>query len=101
MATVYSLNVSRPAVEVAIHSPVEPEIEHLPPSPTGFWNRQVRMKTVVLLAGVTLVIAAAVAVLSHSSRISVDPVLAEAWGPLLSPGGKPLICLATAAQLTL
>jgi hypothetical protein len=89
----------RPAVEMVIHSTVEPAIEHLPPA--GFWNRQVRMRTVGLLAGVMFVIAAAVAVLSHGSRSSIDPILVEAWGPLVSPGGKPLICLATAAQLTL
>src|SRR5258708_2716574 len=91
----------RPAVESMIHPAVEPVIEHLPPSPAGFWNRQVRMKTVILLAGVAFVIAVVAAWLGQRSRSSIDPVIAEAWGPLVSPGGKPLICLATAAQLTL
>jgi len=93
--------MKRPAVERVIHPTVEPVMKPLPSSSPGFWNRQLRMKTVVLLAGVMVVIAAAVAVLSYRSRNSIDPVLAEAWGPLVSPGGKPLICLATAAQLTL
>jgi hypothetical protein len=32
---------------------------------------------------------------------SVDPIVREAWGPLLDPHGNVLICLASAAQLTL
>ena len=93
--------LKRPAAESVIHPTVEPVVVHLPPSPAGFWNRQVPMKTAFLLAGVSFVIAGAVVWLSQRSHSPIDPVITEAWGPLLSPGGKPLICLATAAQLTL
>jgi hypothetical protein len=90
----------RPADGSVIHPTVEPVLEHFQPR-VDFWDRQVRMKTAALLVGIMFVAASAVAVLGHRSRNSTDPILAEAWGPLVSPGGRPLICLATAAQLTL
>src|SRR5262249_6455520 len=67
-----------------------------------FWNNEIKLRTAVALGAALLVLAIGVtAWVFRTPPRYTDPILAEAWGPLLSPGGKPLICLATAAQLTL
>ena len=37
---------------------------------------------------------------SHARPLAMDAVIREAWGPLLGPNANVLLCVATAAQLT-
>jgi len=61
--------------------------------------RTVRLRTAILMAAVLATVAAA-ALLWRAPAPRPDPVMAEAWGPLLAKDANPLICIATAAQLT-
>ena len=91
----------RAGVEVVVRPPMQ--APSAPPANyVRFWDRQIRLRTVCLIVGLASLaaLAAGVAALRNKSG-RPDPILAEAWGPLLEPGGKPLICIATAAQLTL
>jgi hypothetical protein len=72
------------------------------PKPVEFWEQRIPIRTVAIGCGVLVLLAIIGVAASFRRRpAAADPILAEAWGPLLDPAGKPLICLATAAQLTL
>jgi hypothetical protein len=63
--------------------------------------RSVSVRMTILCCACALLLGVAIAALvSQLTPPGVDPVLAEAWGPLLTRNGNPLICIATAAQLT-
>jgi hypothetical protein len=92
--------LKRPAIQVVLHSTPEPATAPAPPA--GFWDQRIRLSTVSIFVAIVLAIASvAVALTMYRSPREPDRILFEAWGPLLTQAGKPLICLATAAQLTL
>jgi hypothetical protein len=94
--------LKRPAIQVVLHSTSEPASAPAPLRPSGFWDQRIRLSTVSIFAAVVLAIAiVAVALAMYRPPREPDRILFEAWGPLLTQAGKPLICLATAAQLTL
>jgi hypothetical protein len=76
-------------------------VEQAPGSP-GFWKRRVPVAWLCLACALIAALAIAAAWLAiRMERTAVPALLAEAWGPLLHKDSKPLICIATAAQLTL
>lgn len=76
----------------------------------GAGRRSVRFRIALALTGSLLAGVLIGAVATHqidrqeqvppSSASNVDPVIREAWGPLLGPHANVLLCVATAAQLT-
>ncbi|MDQ1471757.1 MAG: hypothetical protein QOJ99_3237 [Bryobacterales bacterium] len=71
-----------------------------PPVPAiRFWSRPVPLHTVVVICVVALLALGLVAQ-RPNDRLNPDPVIAEAWGPLLGRNANPLLCISTAAQLT-
>jgi hypothetical protein len=93
----------------SVKAPAAPhlEVEIAHPAPVkhgtepGFWNRPVPLRTVCLICAIAVVATATLVAGLHKAAASLDPVLAEAWGPLLAKDANPLICISTAAQLTL
>jgi hypothetical protein len=69
--------------------------------PLQFWDRRIRLRTVGFIVAIAVVSALGLAIALRRAVVRTDPVLVEAWGPLLVKDAKPLICIATAAQLTL
>ena len=90
---------------VAAPHPVPPlEVVHPVPTvaPAGtFWKRPVPIRTVCILCALVALLAAGLAVGLQEAESRPDPILAEAWGPLLAKNSNPLICISTAAQLAL
>jgi hypothetical protein len=88
-------------------TPPAPAAETTIPDQTApaFWDRPIPFRAVCMICA--LAMAAVAALLTglhagiHNERPALDPVLAEAWGPLLARNANPLLCIATAAQLTL
>ena len=84
-----------------------PSLELSAPAPattapgTAFWNRPVSLRAVCLICAVAVAATAGLVAGLHKAGPGLDPVLAEAWGPLLAKNANPLICISTAAQLTL
>ncbi len=84
-----------------------PEPRPLAQSPVAAKHRGISVRLVgglALLAGLLIGIAGTFLVTRTAAQASapaVDPIVREAWGPLLDPHGNVLICLASAAQLTL
>jgi len=74
--------------------------EPLPPRQPALWNRPVPLWMLATAACAALLLLAGWWKTSRTDQ-GIDPVLAEAWGPFLGGNAHPLICIATAAQLTL
>ena len=72
----------------------------LPPRQPALWNRPVPLWMLAAAACAALLLLAGWWKSSRTDQ-GIDPVLAEAWGPFLGGNAHPLICIATAAQLTL
>jgi hypothetical protein len=66
-----------------------------------FWSRPVPLRMVFLMCTIAVAATAGLVMGLRKAGPSLDPVLAEAWGPLLAKHSNPLICISTAAQLTL
>jgi hypothetical protein len=66
-----------------------------------FWRRPVPLRTVCLICAIAVVATAGLVAGLSKAGPGLDPALAEAWGPLLAKNANPLICISTAAQLTL
>jgi len=82
-----------PAPLAVIHPLVE-----MPVPVTGI--RALPLRTAILLCAAAALMGASLATVLHRPAPGLDPVLVEAWGPLLGKNANPLICIATAAQLT-
>ena len=67
----------------------------------GFWNRPVSLRFVCFICAAAVAATAGLVAGLPKAGPRLDPVLAEAWGPLLAKNANPLICISTAAQLTL
>jgi hypothetical protein len=97
----------RQGTRQGVSPPPELQIEIPPAAPpaygTGreFWSRPVPLNTVCLIRALAVAATAGLVTGLRQSGPGVDPVLAEAWGPLLAKNANPLICISTAAQLTL
>jgi hypothetical protein len=63
-------------------------------------KRSVELRTTILCCAAAALVGAGIATALHKPADNLDGVLAEAWGPLASRNANPLICIATAAQLT-
>jgi hypothetical protein len=63
-------------------------------------SRGVSLRTCILTGAAAAVIGAGLATILHRPATGPDPVVAEAWGPLLARNANPLICISAAAQLT-
>ena len=85
-----------PGPQLDIVHPAPPE-----KPPAGFWSRAKLAGTVCLLCGITAMLGAGLEIALQKAATGPDPVLAEAWGQLLTKNANPLICIATSAQLTL
>ena len=71
-----------------------------PPPTIGFWLQPIPVYRVCLLlaaAGLLVLLYAA----ARPQRPSTDPILQRAWGPILGAHANPLLCISTAAQMTL
>jgi hypothetical protein len=68
------------------------------PSP---WNRPVPIGPVCIVLVLAVLLSARLGMKLQTTGAGTDPVIAAAWGPLLSKTANPLICISTAAQLTL
>jgi hypothetical protein len=89
---------------LAIAPEPQPDIVHPTPPETPaarFWSRPMTAGTVCLLCALTAMLGAGLAVVLQKAATGPDPVLAEAWGQLLTKHANPLICISTSAQLTL
>jgi hypothetical protein len=90
-----------------IRPPSEPRLESVEPAPAkhwigpAFWNRPVPLRVVCLICAIAVAATAGLVVGLPRAGTGLDPALAEAWGPLLAKNANPLICISTAAQLTL
>ena len=67
----------------------------------AYWSRPVTVRTMCLICAIAVVSTAALVAELPKAGPRLDPVTAEAWGPLLAKNSNPLICISTAAQLTL
>lgn len=91
----------------SVRPPSTVQLEGARPAPTtlapppDFWNRGVPLRTVCLICAVAVAATAVLMAALPKSGSGMDPALAEAWGPLLAKNANPLICISTAAQLTL
>ena len=91
----------------SVSPPFGAQLERVLPAPAryrigpDFWSRPVPLRAVCLACAVAALAAAALVAGLHQAGPGLDPVLAEAWGPLLAKNRTPLICISTAAQLTL
>ena len=65
------------------------------------WTRPVQLRTVWMICAIAVVVVAGVSAGLRKVRSGPNPVLAEAWGPLLGKNANPVVCISTAAQLTL
>ncbi len=83
----------------------QPEVAAPPPARHGtdpeFWSQPVTLRTVCLACAIAVVATAGLAAVLSKTGPALDPALVEAWGPLLTKNANPLICISTAAQLTL
>ena len=71
------------------------------PTTGSFWSRPVPIGAVCVLCAVVALLSAGLAVGLQKARFGPDPTVAAAWGPLLAKNANPLICISTAAQLSL
>ncbi len=84
-----------------VEAPAAPHIAAIPPAPRAFWKRPVPLWSLCAISAIALIGAAAGWLAGTKVRPGPDPLLVEAWGPLLAKNANPLMCIATAAQLTL
>ena len=82
-----------------VEAPAAPHIAAPPPAPQAVWNHPVPLWSLYAISAIALLVAAAGWWAGAKARPAPDPVLAEAWGPLLAKNANPLLCIATAAQL--
>jgi hypothetical protein len=71
------------------------------PRKPDFWNRPVPLRIVCSTCILTMAVAVGIFAAWRSQQRGIDPVIAEAWGPLVAKNANPLLCIATSAQLTL
>jgi hypothetical protein len=83
----------------AVETPPALEVP-TPPLP-GFWERPVSVGAVCLLLLALTSLGLLLWTFSNRARSGPDPVVGEAWGPLLVRNANPMICIATSAQLAL
>jgi hypothetical protein len=93
---VFQRHVAETAPESQLHV-----ISPAPPPVGGFWTKPVPVRVVCLLCLMAATLAAALAVTFVRAGTEPEKILTEAWGPLLAKNANPLLCLSTAAQLTL
>ena len=90
-----------------VRLPSEPQPEVAQPAPPkhgmrpAFWSRPVTLRTACLICLIVVVLTAALVAELPKAGPRLDPAMADAWGPLLAKNSNPLICISTAAQLTL
>jgi hypothetical protein len=78
------------------------EVIHTAAAPiTSEWSRPVPLRTVCIICAITIVVVAGLSTGLRRLGTGPNPVLAQAWGPLLAKNANPVICISTAAQLTL
>ena len=86
-------------------APRRERLETVQPAPLKLWERRITLRTACIAASVAVVAAAAMVVALRpvwdKDHPTLDPVISEAWGPLVAKDGNPLLCISTAAQLTL
>ena len=92
---------AEPAPPVAVLSVPLPE----PLATPAFLDRHVPLRRVLAICALAVagVSALSIGLLTarNSDRPRLEAVIAEAWGPLVDKNAHPLLCLASAAQLTL
>jgi hypothetical protein len=71
-----------------------------PPAGT-FRRRTVSLGAAGILCVFVALLSAGLAVVFEKASSGPDPTVAAAWGPLLAKNANPLICISTAAQLSL
>jgi hypothetical protein len=62
--------------------------------------RTFSVRLTILLCAAAALMGASLATALRRPATALDPVLSEAWGPILAEKANPLICISTAAQLT-
>lgn len=84
----------------------EPPLDPIHPAPAEapartLWSRPVPIGAVCIFCVVAALLSAGLAMRVQTAGARPDPLIAAAWGPLLAKNANPLICISTAAQLTL
>jgi hypothetical protein len=82
-----------------------PAVTPEPAVSPAFLDRTIPLRQVLAICALVVLGAGALSIglraALHSEQGRLDPVIAEAWGPLVEKNAHPLLCVATAAQLTL
>jgi hypothetical protein len=86
--------------------PAVPRLEVIHPAPAAapadtVWSRPVPIGAVWILCALVAILSGGLAVVLQKAGSRPDPAILAAWGPLLAKNANPLICVSTAAQLSL